>query len=241
VLGSAVGQAIAHHFSARLQGSALGATEARASFHAAFQLAAENAVFDGADAAERQRSAERLRARGDQLLAHYLASRLAARLEREQVIAIEPRHELRFAGAQWTLIAYLDLVTAQGTIVDVKVGERHRSRSDARHDPQARAYVLARGLCTGGPRPRFAFHSLRHGANPDVAAIPGEPMRFTDAELAGFQQRLIVTARQIARCYASGDWGYASPMGWWCSQRCVAWQHCPGGAAMPAVELAAAA
>jgi hypothetical protein len=160
------------------------------------------------------------------------------------VVAIEPRHELAFPGASWSFVAYLDIVTAKGTIVDVKVNARHMGEREARHDPQARAYVLARRLDQagrdGGPPPRrFVFHSLRHRARPQALAVPEGGFLPTDRELAAFQHRLMVTARQIAASAQTGDWGYASPMGWWCSERCAHWHDCPGGAGQATLAAAA--
>lgn len=230
-LGTAVGQAVAHHFSARLAGAPIAKTEARESFHHAFDQAGAEAIFDGATDAERRTQAADLRSRGERVLATYLDSSLVAELEREQVIAVEPRHELRFPGAEWSFLAYLDLVTAAGTIVDVKVKAKHLGEGEARRDPQARGYVLARSLANGNrQRPRFVFHCLRHGANPEARAVPAHGLSLSGAELAAFQQRLILTARKIAECHRTGDWGYASPQGWWCSERCAFWGDCPGGA-----------
>lgn len=237
VLGSAVGQAIAHHFSARLQGSAIDKTEARDSYHHAFELAAEGAVFDGAGETARKKAAATLRARGEALLAEYLASPLVAALEREQVIEVEPRYEIRYPGAQWGFLAYLDLLTARNTIVDVKVTGRHKSPQEARRDVQARAYVLTRYLAEpSAPAPRFQFHSLRHGNKPDSLPIPEQPITFSLSDLQAFERRLVVTARNIAECQRTGDWGYASPMGWWCSERCPSWSTCPGGLGAPPPE-----
>jgi len=235
VLGSAVGEAVAHHFSARLAGAPLKHTEARDSYHHAFDLAQPGARFDGDTDAQRGEHAADLRARGSALLAAYLASPLLADLEREEVVAVEARHELAFPGAQWSLLCFLDLVTARGTIVDLKVKARHLSDAEARRDPQARAYLLARRLDHAGregrPAPaRFVFHSLRHGARPEARAVPERGLELSDRELAAFQARLVLSARQLARCARTGDWGYASPLGWWCSERCAHWTSCPGGA-----------
>jgi hypothetical protein len=244
-LGSAVGQAIAHHFTARLAGDAIDKTQARESFHHAFDLAAAQAIFEGDDDRARRRTALELRERGERLVELYLASPLAAYLERDEVVAVEPRHELAFPGARWSFVAYLDLVTAQGTIVDIKVKAKHLGEAEARRDLQARAYVLARRLDEagreGGPAPRrFAFHSLRHGTRPEAIEVPEGGFLPSDRELDAFEQRLIVTARQIADCARTGDWGYASPMGWWCSERCAHWNDCPGGAGV-SLQVAAAA
>jgi len=232
LLGKAVGEAIGHHFTARLAGAPLKGTEARESFHHALELAAAFAALDGnglngAELAD-------LRTRGEQVLAIYLASSLVAELEAEQVIAVKQRHELRFPGAQWTFLAYLDLVTARGTVVDVKVKARHLGEGEARRDPQARAYALVRSLDpTADPErpPRLVFHSLRHGKNPEAREVPEGGIIHSAGELAAFQARLVRTARLIAECARSGDWGYASPQGWWCSERCPAWRSCPGGLA----------
>jgi hypothetical protein len=111
---------------------------------------------------------------------------------------VEPRHELAFPGTQWSFVAYLDLVTAKGTIVDLKVKAKHLGDAEARRDPQPRAYVLARRLDEagrdGGPPPRrFVFHSLRHGRNPEALAVPDGGFLPSDLELQAFQARLILT------------------------------------------------
>jgi hypothetical protein len=232
LLGKAVGEAVAHHFSARLAGTPIGLAEVIESFACALELGCALATLDIGVAPLTAKGLEDLRERGIAVLTTYLRSPLVAQLEAEGVVAIEPRHELRFPGAQWSFLAYPDLVTARGLMVDVKVKARHLGEGEARRDPQARAYALARTLdpACGGPV-RFAFHSLRHGANPDAKAVPENGMTFTPSELAGFQARLVRTARLIAECERTGDWGYASPQGWWCTERCPAWRSCPGGRA----------
>lgn len=233
-LGGAVGAAIAHHFSARRDGTRLTATHARDSFQHAFDLAARDARFEGADDAERTAHAAALRGRGEAVLAAYLRSSLVAELEREEVIAVEACHELAFPGAECSVVCYLDVVTAAGTIVDVKVKAKHLSDAEARRDIQARAYVLARRLAAANdgdtaPSRHFVFHSLRHGDKPDARAVPESGLVFGDRELDAFQRRLVVTARRIAECHRTGDWGYATALGWWCSDRCTHWTDCPGG------------
>jgi PD-(D/E)XK nuclease superfamily len=234
LLGKAVGEAIAHHFSARLAGAPLQGTEAREAFHHALELACALASLASTTPLVSPSELADLRERGEQVLATYLASPLVAELEAEQVIAVEARHELRFPGAQWSFLAYLDLVTAKGTVVDVKVKARHLGEGEARRDPQARGYALARTLePDSDPErpPKLVFHSLRHGRNPEAKAVPTDGIVHTAGELAAFQARLVRTGRLIAECMRTGDWGYASPQGWWCSERCPAWTSCPGGRA----------
>jgi hypothetical protein len=77
-------------------------------------------------------------------------------------VSVERRFELRFEGAEWSLVGYLDVEDASGDAIDVKVGAKHVSEARAERDPQPTAYQLAR-RAEGRPEGRFLFHSIRRG------------------------------------------------------------------------------
>jgi len=144
-------------------------------------------------------------------------------------LSVERKVELRFDGAQWSFVGYLDVEDASGEVIDLKVKARHLSQAEADHSAQASAYLLARSL-EGRPARRFAFHSLRRGAKrADIQVVATER---SQGQLEAFERRLAQTARAIARCVETGDWGYAAQEGWWCSagpSGCPHFAACPGG------------
>jgi hypothetical protein len=137
--------------------------------------------------------------------------------------------EARFPGAEWSLVAYLDLETEDGAVVDYKLarpGGQHVRPGE--NDLQKRLYLLARAA-EGAPAERFEWHSgLSH--EPQSAerwrVIEG---RASERELRSCEAEVAQLARRIVRCAETGDWGY-SPPAWWCAEKtCVHWASCPGG------------
>jgi len=126
------------------------------------------------------------------------------------------------------VLGYLDVEEADA-VIDVKLRGRHVSQAEADHSAQASLYLLARAL-EGRAARRFAFHSLRRGKRgADIAVVSTER---SSGQLAAFERRVAQTAREIARCVASGDWPYAPPEGWWCAggpMGCPHFRTCPGG------------
>ena len=228
VIGRAVGAALTARFAAQIAGQALSLRDADDLYLAEYDDAAPAAFFKDKE------PPALLRRQGRQVLVAYL-SRIAPTL---RPLSVERKVELRFDGAQWSFVGYLDVEDASGELIDLKVKARHLSQAEADHSAQASAYLLARSL-EGRPARRFAFHSLRRGAKrADVQVVRTER---SAGQLEAFERRLAQTARAIARCVETGDWGYAAQEGWWCaagSSGCPHFAVCPGGVGEPPAELA---
>ena len=144
-------------------------------------------------------------------------------------VSVERRFELRFDGAEWSIVGYLDVEDASGEVIDVKVGAKHVSEVRAERDPQPTVYGLARRV-EGRPDGRFVFHSVRRGPIRSGGRCLVVPARRAAASLAAMEARIAQTARQIDRCAETGDWPLSPPDGWWCSSgHCGFWSQCLGG------------
>jgi PD-(D/E)XK nuclease superfamily len=144
-------------------------------------------------------------------------------------IGVERRIELRFVGAEWSFVGYVDVEDERGHVIDLKVGAKHVGQAAADRDPQASGYLLGRAL-EGLPVERFEFHSIRRGAVRSGGRCLVVPTERSDVRLALFEARIAQTARQIARCVETGDWPLSTPDGWWCAPRqCSFWASCPAG------------
>jgi hypothetical protein len=222
LVGSAVGAAATAHFAARMAGEPLSAGAVDDILVAEFDERAERPLTElGGEqpAALREQSREALRA--------YLAG--IARTVRP--ISVERRIELRFEGAEWSFVGYVDVEDERGHVVDLKVGAKHVTQAKADRDPQASGYLLARAL-EGAPAQRFEFHSIRRGAIRPGGRCLMVPTERSAVRLALFEARVAQTARAIAGCVETGDWPLASPDGWWCAAgQCSFWASCPAGGA----------
>jgi RecB family exonuclease len=220
VVGKAVGATIAAHFAAKMAGEALSAGEADDLCAAEFDERAAQPLTDfGQDnpGELREQAREALRAYQTELAP-------AAR-----PVSVGRRFELRFEGADWSIVGYLDIEDASGEVIDVKVGSKHVSEARAKSDPQPTVYELAR-RAEGRREGRFLFHSLRRGAIRSGERCLVVPAPRAAAQLTAMEFRIGQTARQIARCAETGDWPLSSPEGWWCSRgQCVDWSGCLGG------------
>ncbi|MBA2580300.1 MAG: PD-(D/E)XK nuclease family protein [Thermoleophilaceae bacterium] len=218
LLGRALGAALTAHFAARIAGQALSLRDTDDLYLAEFDDGAPTALFKERD------PVTDLRRQGRQALVAYL-NRVAPSV---RPTAVERRVELRFGGAEWSVLGYLDVEEAD-SVVDIKLRGRHVSQAEADHSAQASLYLLARAL-EGRAARRFAFHSLRRGKRgADIAVVSTER---SSAQLAAFERRVAQTAREIAGCQESGDWPYAAPEGWWCAggpMGCPHFRTCPGG------------
>ena len=193
VIGKAVGAALTARFAAQIAGHSLSLTDADDLYLAEFDDAAPAAFFKDKE------PPALLRRQGRQVLVAYL-SRVAPTL---RPLSVERKVELRFDGAQWSFVGYLDVEDASGEVIDLKVKARHLSQAEADHSAQASAYLLARSL-EGRPARRFAFHSLRRGAKrADIQVVATER---SQGQLEAFERRLAQTARAIARCVETGAW-----------------------------------
>ena len=152
LVGKAVGATIAAHFAARIVGESLSATDAddlcAAEFDERLGQAGTDLREDDPDVL-REQSREALRA--------YLTE-LAPSV---RPVSVERRFELRFDGAEWSIVGYLDVEDESGDTIDVKVGAKHVTEARAGSDPQPRP--------TGWPAEprgglRDASCSIRSGA-----------------------------------------------------------------------------
>jgi|SRR5215218_4585919 len=144
-------------------------------------------------------------------------------------VSAERRFELRFDGAEWSIVGYLDIEDQSGDTVDVKIGAKHVSEARAERDPQPTVYGLA-CRTEGRPAGRFLFHSIRRGPIRSGERCLVVPAPRSAAQLVAMESRIAQTARQIARCVETGDWPLSSPDGWWCAPgQCRHWRDCPAG------------
>lgn len=219
-VGKAVGATITAHFAARMAGESLPGRETDDLVVAELDERLGQPLTDlGTDdpAALREQSREALRA--------YLAGIAPSVRPR----SVERRVELRFEGAEWSFVGYVDLEDERGHLIDLKVGARHVTQARADANPQATGYLLARAL-EGRPGTRFEFHSIRRGQVRSGERCLVVPTERNEAQLARFETRIAQTAREIARCDETGDWPLSSPDGWWCAPgQCRFWTSCPGG------------
>jgi hypothetical protein len=170
-----------------------------------------------------------------------LRSYLAAIAPQVKPRAVERKLELRFDGAEWSFLGYLDVEDERGHLIDLKLGAKHVSQAQADRDPQAAAYLLARALeCS--PATRFEVHSIRRGTIRTGERCVVVPTERTELQLARFEARIAQTARAIVACADTGDWPLASPDGWWCAAgQCSYWASCPARLAGEPSTLRAAA
>ncbi len=222
VVGKAVGGAITQHYAAQIAGACLSGRDVDDICLAEFDESAARPTMDfGTD------EPGVLREQSREALGAYLAE-IAPGV---RPVSVERKVELRFDGAGWAFVGYLDVEDETGAVIDVKVGAKHVPESRAASDPQPSAYLLAR-LTEGRPAARFEFHSVRRGAIRSGERCLIVPAERSPAQLAGLTERIAATARQIADCDRSGDWPLSSPDGWWCGPgHCRHWQRCPAGAA----------
>lgn len=208
IVGKAVGAAITQHFAAQIAGQSLSGADADDICGAEFDESALRPETDFGD----EQPAE-LRERGREALRSYLSDIAPA----VRPVSVERKVELRFGGAEWAFVGYLDLEDEAGAVIDVKVGKKHVTETAAKRSPQATSYLLARAM-EGKPAERFEFHSVRRGAK------RGEhcqvvPTQRSVGQLRALEDRIAQTARQIARCAEVGEWPLSTPDGWWCSGR----------------------
>lgn len=228
-LGGALGAALTAHFASRIAGEALSLREVDDLLLAEWKDRLPEVVLKEGE------SADELRRQGRQALVAYLA-RLAPSVA---PVSVERQIELRFEGAEWSFVGYLDLEDRRGEVIDLKLRARHVTQAEADRSPQATAYLLARAL-EGRSARSFAFHSIRRGKRgADIAVVRTGR---TAAQLAAFERRLAQTAREIAQAVESGDWPLAASEGWWCSggpSGCPHFRPCPGGLGHGEAEVVA--
>ena len=146
--GRAFGAAIAAYFQARIDGASpsVGDVDDR--------LVGElDAAYADAEPREKE-DPERSRKGAREATRAYLEG-VATGIE---PVATERRVVFGFPGADWQVVGYLDLETADDLVVDYKLGERHVAKGRPHTDAQATSYLLARAL-EGAPARGFQLHS----------------------------------------------------------------------------------
>jgi hypothetical protein len=224
LVGKAVGATITAHFAARMAGEALSGSEADDLCAAEFDERAAQSLTDFG-----QEDPGDLREQAREALRAYLRE-LAPTV---RPVSVERRFELRFEGAEWSIVGYLDVEDESGDTIDVKIGAKHVWDARADVDPQPTVYALARGA-EGRPDGGFLFHSLRRGPIRSGGRCLVVPALRGAAQLAAMEARIAQTARQIGGCAETGDWPLSTPDGWWCAPgQCRFWSGCLGGVVRP--------
>jgi hypothetical protein len=144
----------------------------------------------------------------------------AVEVEREVRLPLDP-----WGMSGWQLTTRLDLLTADGGIVDVKTtGRRGKEIDDARLI-QARLYQLAyRHHCGRWPE-YFVFHVL--SPRPGAWEIEAREVPLDEAAIERIMEHFVVPA---ARAREAGIY-LPNLMGWWHSPTgCDWWDVCPHGA-----------
>ena len=149
-----------------------------------------------------------------------------------EVLAVEREVRFRFPDTEWSVVGYIDIETA-GPVLDVKFGKRHKTAAEADLGLQPSLYILGRFLEGSDPSSGFAFHSGRSTTPKEGGrwrVVPEDiPSPRTERQLEELMARIAGTARAIARCAETGDWGYSTE-GWWCSPNvCPFHGSCPAG------------
>jgi hypothetical protein len=133
VVGKAVGGTIAY-FAARIAGEPVSAADAddlcRAEFDERLGQAGTGLGEDDPDT---------LREQSREALCAYLTEPVPS----VRPVSVERRFELRFDGAEWSIVGYLDVEDACGDTIDVKVGVKHVTEARAKVDPQPTVDELA--------------------------------------------------------------------------------------------------
>lgn len=224
VLGSTVGAALAEFFRQKMDGTVMTADEVCDTFgdELALKCDADEIDWDGKTPGD-------LKDAGSALIPTYLMT-----AQHIEPVSVERKFVITPPDADWAFLGYLDLETASGSIVDLKVKGKALSQADADASLQASAYLLGRRTEArsgwGKPADRFEFHVMKNLVKgPKVDLV--ETYR-TDVQLDAFYARLLNVAREIAWRAEFDEWGFAVPGSWWCSERfCRNWHACPGGGA----------
>lgn len=189
---------------------------------------------DREDVAWGQDKPSTLREAGERALAAYHAEIAPA----VRPVAVEREFRLRFAGATWTFMGYLDLEEDDHAVGDLKMKGKRLSQPDADNDPQPASYLLARReehRAGHGPAPAgFRFHVATRTRMPVVEIVRTDR---SDMQLDAFLGRIFATAAEIAWRAEYDVWDGAPRDAWWCATRtCGYWAACPMGGAGRVVQ-----
>jgi len=148
---------------------------------------------------------------------------MAAPVEAERESRFDVAHE---DGSQVEFVAYLDVETEDGIVIDRKVSKSKWSQEKADDDGQPPAYLAAR-RAEGVPATGFAFHPMVRTKKPYAQVVPTDR---TDDQLDVFLASILGAADEVAWRTENDSWSYAPDGAWWCSRKsCGYWSQCPGG------------
>lgn len=124
-------------------------------------------------------------------------------------------------------VAYLDVETEDGVVIDRKVKKAKLSQADADADKQPTSYLAVR-RAEGNPAERFDFHPMVKTKKP-YAQEP-VPTERTDEQLDHFLIEILNAADEIAWRLETDNWSFAPDGAWWCGEKwCGYWSQCPAG------------
>lgn len=229
MLGSVVGDVLAHFFAGRIAGRAPSALELDDLVLELFAAKILETVLGSDDDPELGKAQCRA------AVADYLLE-IAPSVE---PISVERRASFRFnTEQQWRFVCYFDLECVR-ELADLKFGRSAVKEERAERDLQATAQTFMR-WAERSPA-RFVFHAAtleRPDEGPRWRIVPAPR---SVAQLVAFQRRVARVARLISHLDQTepAEWPLSSDLGWWCAPRiggegCPHWERCPVGAARAA-------
>lgn len=142
-------------------------------------------------------------------------------------VAAERHIEIEFDDVPWKFVAYPDVETEDGLIIDRKMTARRFGMGKVRSDIQSTAYLACRAA-EGNPASGFEFHTMvRTAKDPVAEAIP---VTRTAAQVDRFWGQVYGIAGEIAWRIETDRW-HGAPIGAWdCApSTCGHWDDCEFG------------
>lgn len=138
--------------------------------------------------------------------------------------ALEQRFEIDFDNADWMLVGYIDIITEDGSIIDLK---RHTGscgkEGEADKSPQLTCYALGHEALRGFLPPSLALHHIGVGykTKPQVRTKV-QPTTRTEADI----DRFLRTASAIVEAMNTGA-VFPNESSFYCgAERCPYWGPC---------------
>jgi hypothetical protein len=226
ILGSVVGDTLAHYFHGRIDGRPPTASELDDLVLELFAAKIVEAVLGAEDDPELGKAQCR------SAVADYLVE-IAPGIE---PVSVERRASFRFTEEQeWRFVCYFDL-ECPIQLADLKFGRSEVKEDRAGRDLQATAQTFMR-WAERNPA-EFVFHAATHERPAEGPRWQIVPAPRSLAQLLAFQRRVARVARLIAHLDQTepAEWPLSSDLGWWCAppaegQGCPHWASCPVGMA----------
>jgi hypothetical protein len=153
-----------------------------------------------------------------------VVSTMAAPVDAEREARLEVEHP---DGSLVEFVAYVDVETEDGLVIDRKVTTKKWSQDQADADSQVDGYLAAR-RAEDNPASGFEFHPMVRTKAP-YAQEPLETDR-SDEQLDHFLLDLLGAADEIAWRMETDNWSFAPDGAWWCGEKsCGYWSSCPAG------------